>query len=163
MRIESLSINPRISVANSIFPTSVIARLPRPTDNPEPSKYYARWNGGHIEVMWSSSIPLFSNQGSNAVNFSFQPLGEELLLTSHFLKQVTDMLISKWICPADLRGEPCLHDRLAGCHEIRLCKVSEHFPNRPAFLEQIQYSFDSVLTGFGGADGGEIHSLLLHR
>lgn len=113
----------------------VIVRLPRPVDNPEPSKYYARWNGGYVEARICAILAILAPvaKGSDAITQQLRWLYTALLLINHVSPQVTDMLIAQWICPADLRGEPCKHDKLAGCQKIRLCRMLEKYTTYTCF------------------------------
>jgi hypothetical protein len=79
----------------------------------ESGKTYAMWNGKAVEV------------GHTSARFS-------RILTCR-AKQITDDLLSIFICPSDMNGVPCEHDEIHGCRKIRLCKVSHCSKNRPAY------------------------------
>lgn len=161
------------SAADCTRSVSVIVRLPRPVDNPEPSKYYARWNGGYVEARICAILAILAPvaKGSDAITQQLRWLYTALLLINHVSPQVTDMLIAQWICPADLRGEPCKHDKLAGCQKIRLCRVSEllhhHLlpPFRPVLcvlrppFDVIEGSCIPALTASAATDAGKVHDI----
>jgi hypothetical protein len=53
-----------IPEADNVSTLPVIARLPKPIENPDAMKYYARWNGGFVEVSLQLAIMLSLKTGS---------------------------------------------------------------------------------------------------